>query len=175
MLHPRIIMADEPVSMIDASLRATILDELREITTQYGISLVYITHDLTTAYQVCDDIVILYQGTVAEAGSVERVIRDPQHPYTKLLVSSIPLTDRTGRWGKDEVQAPESTGERTTNGCRFAPRCPSVLETCWASVPPLYRIDPDRAASCFLHREHPALPSEEIGRVLRRPDAASIA
>ena len=83
MLRPKIIMADEPVSMVDASLRATILDELRKINTEFGISLLYITHDLTTAYQVCDNIVILYQGTVAEAGSVERVIRDPKHPYTQ--------------------------------------------------------------------------------------------
>ena len=104
MLRPKIIMADEPVSMVDASLRATILDELRKINTEFGISLLYITHDLTTAYQVCDNIVVLYQGTVAEAGSVERVIRNPKHPYTKLLVSSIPLTDRTQALGRGRAQ-----------------------------------------------------------------------
>jgi len=103
LLRPKVIMADEPVSMVDASLRATILDELRKLNTEFEISLLYITHDLTTAYQVCDDIVVLYQGSVVEAGSVERVIREPKHPYTQLLVSSIPLTDRSKRWGQDEI------------------------------------------------------------------------
>ncbi len=165
LLRPRIIMADEPVSMVDASLRATILDELRKLNTEFGISLLYITHDLTTAYQVCDDIVVLYQGSVAEAGSVERVIREPRHPYTRLLVSSIPDTDRSRRWGEDEVPVPESSAGRTTRGCRFAPRCPHVMDECWTTVPPLYRVDPDRAAACFLHREAPSLPSEGIGAV----------
>jgi len=150
MLRPKIIMADEPVSMVDASLRATILDELRKINTEFGISLLYITHDLTTAYQVCDNIVVLYQGTVAEAGSVERVIRNPQHPYTKLLVSSIPVTDRKKRWGEDDLPIPEGSAGRVTEGCRFAPRCPYVMEECWDVIPPLYLIDPDRAATCFL-------------------------
>jgi peptide/nickel transport system ATP-binding protein len=175
MLRPKIIMADEPVSMVDASLRATILDELRKINTEFGISLLYITHDLTTAYQVCDNIVVLYQGSVAEAGSVEKVIRAPQHPYTKLLVSSIPLTDRTKRWGEDDVKLPESSAGRVTEGCRFAPRCPYVMEECWSTIPPLYQVDPDRVASCFLYKEHEALPSERIGEVFHRVETASVA
>jgi peptide/nickel transport system ATP-binding protein len=175
MLRPKIIMADEPVSMVDASLRATILDELRKINTEFGISLLYITHDLTTAYQVCDNIVVLYQGTVAEAGSVERVIRNPQHPYTKLLVSSIPVTDRTKRWGEDDLPIPEASVGRVTQGCRFAPRCPYVMDECWDTIPPLFRIDPDRAATCFLYKEHEAIPSEGIGEVFHRPQPAAVA
>jgi oligopeptide/dipeptide ABC transporter ATP-binding protein len=175
MLRPKVIMADEPVSMVDASLRATILDELRKINTEFGISLLYITHDLTTAYQVCDNIVVLYQGTVAEAGSVERVIRDPKHPYTKLLVSSIPVTDRTKRWGEDEVRLPEASAGRVTEGCRFAPRCPFVMDECWETIPPLYQVNTDRAASCFLYKEFDAIKSEEIGTVFNRPETASVA
>ncbi len=175
MLRPKIIMADEPVSMVDASLRATILDELRKINTEFGISLLYITHDLTTAYQVCDNIVVLYQGTVAEAGSVERVIRNPQHPYTKLLVSSIPVTDRKKRWGEDDIPIPEASAGRVTDGCRFAPRCPYVMDECWNVIPPLYRIDPDRAATCFLYKQHEALPSERIGEVFHRPQPIAVA
>lgn len=168
MLRPRIIMADEPVSMVDASLRATILDELRKLNTEFGISLVYVTHDLTTAYQVCDNIMVLYQGSVAEAGSVERVIRDPRHPYTQLLVSSIPQTDRTQRWGQDEIPLAEASLRRAVTGCRFAPRCVAVMEECWGAIPPLYRVDDDRAASCYLHKEAPVLPSEGIGQVFHR-------
>ena len=168
LLRPRIIMADEPVSMVDASLRATILDELRKLNTEFEISLLYITHDLTTAYQVCDNIVVLYQGSVAEAGSVEKVIRDPRHPYTQLLVSSIPVTDRTKRWGEDDLPIPEASAGRTTSGCRFAPRCPYAMEECWSQLPPLFRTDDDRVASCFLHKQAPVLPSEGIGDVFRR-------
>jgi oligopeptide/dipeptide ABC transporter ATP-binding protein len=168
MLRPRIIMADEPVSMVDASLRATILDELRKTISEFGISLLYITHDLTTAYQVCDDIVILYQGTISEAGSAERVIRDPKHPYTKLLVSSIPLIDRTKRWGGDELVTAEPPSGRRSDGCPFAPRCPYVMEECWGTMPPLYRPNPNRVASCFLYKEHPAISTEEIGTVFHR-------
>jgi oligopeptide/dipeptide ABC transporter ATP-binding protein len=175
LLRPRIIMADEPVSMVDASLRATILDELRKLNTEFGISLLYITHDLTTAYQICDDIVVLYQGSVAEVGSVERVIRDPQHPYTRLLVSSIPLPDRSRRWGDDDLQVPESSAGRTTDGCRFAPRCPHAMEECWARVPPLFRVDSDRAAACLLHRDAPELASRDVGQVLRAPPDAPAA
>ena len=171
LLRPRIIMADEPVSMVDASLRATILDELRKLNTEFGISLLYITHDLTTAYQVCDNIVVLYQGSVAEAGSVERVIREPKHPYTQLLVSSIPVTDRTQRWGEDELPVPEASAGRVTNGCRFAPRCPYAMEECWSSIPPLFQIDRDRPPRASCTRSTGA-PSERIGEVFHRPQPA---
>ena len=80
MLHPKIIIANEPVSMVDTSLRATILQNLRELDQVHGISILYITHDPPTAYQLADNIVVLYQGRVAESGDVEKVIKDPQHP-----------------------------------------------------------------------------------------------
>ena len=165
LLRPKVIMADEPVSMVDASLRATILDELRTLNRELGISIVYITHDLTTAYQICENIIILYQGSVAEAGSVERVIRDPKHPYTQLLVASIPLPDRNRRWGGDELQIPETALGRTSSGCRFAPRCPHAMEVCWTTAPPKFRLDADRLAACFLYREREAVPSPDVAAV----------
>ncbi len=93
--RPKVVMADEPVSMVDASLRATILSSLRKLKQDFGISILYITHDLTTAYQISENILIMYAGAVVEAGSVEQVIRNPKHPYTQLLVSSIPCRTRT--------------------------------------------------------------------------------
>jgi ABC-type oligopeptide transport system ATPase subunit len=120
LMRPRLIIADEPVSMVDASLRATILDELRTLNRELGISILYITHDLTTAFQICENIVILYQGTVAEAGPVERVIGAPRHPYTQLLVASIPLPDLSRKWGGDELQIPEASVGRVTSGWRPA-------------------------------------------------------
>ena len=91
LLRPRVILADEPVSMVDASLRATILGALRQMTLDLQIPVIYITHDLATAYQIAENIVVLYRGAVVEAGDVELVVKDPRHPYTRLLVGSIPL------------------------------------------------------------------------------------
>src|SRR5262245_3327469 len=98
LLKPRLILADEPVSMVDASLRATILGSLRTINAERGISIVYITHDLATAYQISDRIIVLYRGAVAEAGDVEVVVKRPRHPYTQLLLSSIPLASAERTW-----------------------------------------------------------------------------
>jgi peptide/nickel transport system ATP-binding protein len=92
-IKPRMILADEPVSMIDASLRATVLGSLQRLKEEFGISIVYITHDLATAYQIGDNIIVLYRGAVVEAGSVDLVVRKPNHPYTRLLVGSIPNPD----------------------------------------------------------------------------------
>ncbi|MEZ4635103.1 MAG: ABC transporter ATP-binding protein [Caldilineaceae bacterium] len=90
LLQPRLLVADEPVSMVDASLRATILKSLRKLNEEYKITILYITHDLTTAYHISDYIIILYRGSIMEAGDVDAVIRDPKHPYTQLLIDSIP-------------------------------------------------------------------------------------
>jgi len=99
LLKPRLLIADEPVSMVDASLRANILESLRNLHRDHGVSIIYITHDLTTAYHVADNIIILYKGDVVEKGDVESVIRNPQHRYTQLLVDSIPWPNLDQRWG----------------------------------------------------------------------------
>ncbi len=174
LLRPKLIIADEPVSMVDASLRATILDELQTLNRDLGISIVYITHDLTTAYQICDNIVVLYQGNVTESGSVDRVIGNPKHPYTQLLVSSIPLADRSRSWGGDELEVPEGTQTRTTHGCRFAPRCPHAMEVCWSEPPPKYLLDADRLATCFLYRDRPPSTDPDVSSVFRASGAAPV-
>ena len=175
--QPRVIVADEPVSMVDASLRATILASLQTLQRDFGISIIYITHDLTTAYQICQNIVVLYLGTVAEVGSVERVIRDPKHPYTQLLVSSIPVADRRRRWGEDlapEADAPSGPGG-AQSGCPFAPRCPAVMDLCWQSPPPLFRPDSARATACYLHRQAPVLEAADVATVFDHHDPGSVA
>lgn len=100
LLKPRLLIADEPVSMVDASLRANILESLRNLHKQHGVTIIYITHDLTTAYHVADNIVVLYKGDVVESGDVETVIRNPTHAYTRLLVDSIPWPDLNKKWGE---------------------------------------------------------------------------
>jgi len=123
LLQPRLIIADEPVSMVDASLRATILESLKKLHTDFGISFLYITHDLTTAYQICDQIIVLYRGSVAEVGDVDMVIKDPRHPYSKLLISSIPEPDVDTRWDDDQALPSRVEGLRGNGrGCLFADR-----------------------------------------------------
>jgi peptide/nickel transport system ATP-binding protein len=103
LLKPRLIVADEPVSMVDASLRAMILDIMMRLRDEQGISFLYITHDLSTAYQVSDDICILYRGAVVEQGNAQQVIEDPRHEYSRLLISSIPVPDPTVKWDTSVV------------------------------------------------------------------------
>ncbi len=103
MLRPRVIVADEPVSMVDASLRATILQNLHALTVEHGISLLYVTHDLATAYQVADRVAVMQNGVVVEEGAAEQVIGAPRHPYTQALVAAIPPADPTISWGLEDA------------------------------------------------------------------------
>jgi peptide/nickel transport system ATP-binding protein len=168
LLRPRLIIADEPVSMIDASLRATVLGSLRQLNREFGISIVYITHDLTTAYQISDNIIVLYRGSVAEVGDVRLVVRQPQHPYTRLLVGSIPLPNLQRRWS---AEAPPALTVKATDGprCKFVDRCPSASAGCTTRVPGLYRTDDHRAAACFLYEGSPLVRPEEMDTVLVEP------
>jgi peptide/nickel transport system ATP-binding protein len=158
LLNPKVILADEPVSMVDASLRATILESLMKLKRELDISLIYITHDLTTAYQISENIYILYRGSVAEVGSVEKVIKDPQHPYTRLLISSIPLPDPDQAWGGEvdieRKAAAARSSNHKTHGCKFANRCPFVMAECHEKHPPLYRTNEDRAVACYLYKDN---------------------
>lgn len=166
LLRPRVIIADEPVSMIDASLRATVIESLRDLNRQFGISLIYITHDLTTAYQLSENIVVLYRGAVAEVGDVERVVKEPEHPYTRLLIGSIPRPDPKHHWGIKE-NVPDSTGKGGAGqqGCHFADRCPKVMQICREKTPPLYQTAPHRATACHLYNESPVVGSETLNHI----------
>ena len=141
LLKPRIIVADEPVSMVDASLRATILESLLSAHEALGISVIYITHDLTTAYQLSEHILMMYGGNVVEAGDVDLVIKAPQHPYTQLLVDSIPLPNPKLQWGQRELQPRTLNSQASATGCRFADRCPQVMDVCHTQTPPFFQTN----------------------------------
>jgi ABC-type oligopeptide transport system ATPase subunit len=196
LMRPRLIIADEPVSMVDASLRATILESLSRLNREYGMSIIYITHDLATAYQISDNIIVLYRGLVAEAGDVDHVVREPRHPYTQLLIQSVPRPDPKRAWGSALSSAPEASdgvsqvqvevdgavgvvptaaavkaaarahGGHLLTGCPFADRCPHVMPICRESPPPLYKVDASRVATCFLYQDREALPSERLYEIM---------
>lgn len=167
LLRPTLLVADEPVSMVDASLRATILESLKKLNQEYGISILYITHDLTTAYHISDYIVVLYSGAVMEVGSIDKVIKDPRHPYTRLLIDSIPWPDINLRWGTSQLQAKEGDF-KAAHGCRFAARCPFVMAKCRENFPPLFQVDADRAASCYLYEENHTMSRDDISHLFAR-------
>jgi peptide/nickel transport system ATP-binding protein len=155
MVSPKLIVADEPVSMVDASLRASILDVMIRLKEEIGISFLYITHDLSTAYQIGDQIYILYQGAIAEKGNTIKVIDHPHHPYVQLLVDSVPVPDPDVKWnGEITLPSEEEMRSSVHSGCRFYPRCPHRMDRCLEAQPPLYKIDEvDHQASCYLYAE----------------------
>lgn len=150
---PKLLIADEPVSMVDASLRMSIVNLFKELTDEFGVSVLYITHDLATAYYMCDRIAIMFRGNIVEIGSVEQVLIDPKHPYTQLLRESIPEADPNKRWSERINLSELETEEYLRVGCKFAGRCPHVKEVCKTEVPPDVQIG-EVQVKCFLYTEN---------------------
>ena len=132
---PSLLMADEPVSMVDASLRMSIVNLFKKLKDEFGLSVLYITHDLATAYYVSERIAIMFRGNVIEAGPVEAVLTTPKHPYTKLLKESVPQADPKRRWIEEIVLSDTEYEEYSRGGCKFAGRCPFVKEICKREMP----------------------------------------
>lgn len=165
LLKPKLIIADEPVSMVDASLRATILGNLQELNEKFGISIIYITHDLATGFQISHNMIVLYHGAVSEAGDVSRVVQAPQHPYTQLLMNSIPLAVPERMWHRDNTPPPTKPAA-DFQGCKFANRCPHVMDRCQTQQPPLYQTEDRRVVSCYLYQENaPTLDTAGLEKV----------
>jgi peptide/nickel transport system ATP-binding protein len=133
--NPKLIIADEPVSMVDASLRMSIVNLFKKLRDDLGVSILYITHDLATAYYVSDRIAIMFRGNIVEMGTVEEVLMHPKHPYTRLLRDSIPQADPRRRWSDSVSLAELEHDEYLRQGCKFAGRCPLVMPKCKTQVP----------------------------------------
>ena len=139
--NPTLLIADEPVSMVDASLRMSIVNLFKTLKEEFGMSVLYITHDLATAYYVSDRIAIMFRGNIVEMGSVEQVLMAPKHPYTKLLRDSIPEADPKKRWTTTVTLADLEHEEYLRKGCRFAGRCSLVMDICKHKVPADIYVD----------------------------------
>jgi peptide/nickel transport system ATP-binding protein len=148
--NPTLLIADEPVSMVDASLRMSIVNLFKKLKEQFGMSVLYITHDLATAYYVSDRIAIMFRGNIVEMGTVEQVLMNPRHPYTQLLRDSIPQADPKLRW-QGTVNLNETEQEEyLKQGCRFAGRCPKVMDICKHVVPADIQVE-DVLVKCHLY------------------------
>ena len=145
--RPKLIVADEPVSMIDASLRMNIVNLFLELKERYKVSFVYITHDLSTAYYVSDYIGIMYRGSVVEYGPSEQILTDSVHPYTELLLDSVPTVDH--KWQRNITLPDIELKEFQARACKFAKRCKYVQPICEQNVPPLVQVSDERQALCY--------------------------
>ncbi len=149
-LHPELLIADEPVSMLDVSVRAEILNLLRELRQKRGISLIFITHDLSTVAYFADRIAVMYLGRIVEIGPTKSVLQNPQHPYTKALLSVIPVPNPRLRRQRVILQGETPNPVNMPTGCRFHPRCPVAIDKCKQIDPRLTPIANAHEAACVL-------------------------
>jgi peptide/nickel transport system ATP-binding protein len=145
--RPKLIVADEPVSMIDASLRMNIVNMFVSLKEKYNVSFIYITHDLSTAYYMSDYVAIMYRGNVIEYGSSDRILTNPLHPYTELLLNSVPTGGK--KWERNLKLPDIELQEYQNTACKFANRCPFVQTVCRLHKPPLVQIQSEREVLCF--------------------------
>ena len=147
-IRPKIIIADEPVSMLDVSIRAEILELMKEIQKKNNISYIYITHDLATAKYFGQNIIILYLGKIMEAGSINQVLMRPRHPYTQALIDAISEPNPDNLYKEKIIRINEPIDIDPFTGCRFRARCPYAIEKC-KETPPL-ELNDGRKVACFV-------------------------
>ena len=169
-LEPDFLIADEPVSMLDVSVQAGILNLLRTLVDELNIGLLYVTHDLSTMRHICDEVAIMYVGKVVEHGPTEEVLTRPQHPYAKALVAAVPVPDPRYRRDRVALQGEVPSAVDPPPGCRFASRCPQVMDVCRRETPAL-RVPPGgaQAVACYLFHD----ASEDGARDRRAVPAGS--
>lgn len=150
-VKPELIVADEPVSMLDVSIRAQILQTLIDLRDKHNLALLFITHDLPLAWLIADRIAVMYLGRVVEIGSADDITLNPRHPYTNALRNATPQVHRdSGSDGIQALQGEVPSAARVPQGCRFHPRCPLAFDRCYKESPPATIVGPQHMAACWL-------------------------
>jgi len=160
-LRPHLIVADEPVSMLDASVRIEILQLLRGLQERHHLSLIYVTHDLSTVRYFCERAMVMYGARIVEQGPIRDLLREPRHPYTQALLAAIPDPDPENATRTRVVPPGEPPSLlRPPSGCRFHPRCPAFMPgTCDEQVPPDFEPSPGHRVACWLYDGQPRPPA----------------
>lgn len=148
---PLLIIADEPVSSLDVSVQAQILNLLREIHEKMNLSMIFISHDLSVVRYISDDIAVMYQGKIVEKGTCDQLFSNPLHPYTKMLLSAVPVADPSESfYAKVDIDN-EFIPEETENGCLYSNRCPFIMDICKEAEPALETVDNNSNHECACH------------------------
>jgi len=148
-VDPEVILADEPISMLDVSVRLGILNLMADLKDKHGISFMYITHDIATARYFAEKTAVMYVGHMVEWGASDNVTQTPKHPYTQLLLSAVPEAGKSGRRDLGAKKGEIPLWRPTSKGCPFVARCPRVLDKCSASFPPITKINDDHFLRCY--------------------------
>jgi len=150
LVKPKLLIADEAVSMLDASTRIDVLNLLGDFRDRYGTSVLFVTHDLALGYYISDSTIIMYRGTIVEMGDTERVFHNPLHPYTKMLLESVP--DLNVKWEFRGIEPEKEEGAvYSIQGCRYAPRCPKARDVCFKVRPKLVEVERNHWVACHLY------------------------
>jgi peptide/nickel transport system ATP-binding protein len=149
-VEPEVMLADEPVSMLDVSIRLGILNLMAQLRDEQNIAFLYVTHDIASARYFADDILVMYAGHMVEGAASEELIVDPKHPYTQLLLSAVPDPSRGLRTSELEVKGEIPDLTELGAGCPFAPRCSHVMDKCRQAMPPKTKLSDSRWVRCYL-------------------------
>ena len=149
--NPRFIIADEPVASLDVSIRAGILNLLKDLKRKFNLTCLFISHDLSVINYMCDRIMVMYLGKIVETAKSRDLFRDPLHPYTKALISSIPIPDPTVRRERIILPGTVPSPINPPSGCRFHPRCMHAFEKCKTTSPKLIEVKKDHFVACHLY------------------------
>lgn len=150
-LEPQLIIADEPVSALDVSIQAQILNLMKDLQAKFGLTYIFISHDLSVIEHVCDRIAVMYLGKIVELASREELFANPKHPYTRALIGAIPRIGEGKKRFRRSLGGEVPSPMNPPTGCHFHPRCPSVMERCRREAPALIGVGKDHMASCFLN------------------------
>ena len=162
-VRPDVLIADEPVSMLDVSIRLGVLNLLADLRDREGLAILYVTHDIASARYLADTIAVMYAGRIVESGPAVQLTDSPQHPYTQLLLSAAPDPDRTEPPSVAGRGAPPSLVD-PPSGCRFHPRCPFAMDVCKTTVPPAIAVGNGQSSACWLNTDR-----EESAETAARP------
>ncbi len=148
--NPEFIVADEPIAMADVSVRALILELMKQLKAEFNLTYLFITHDLATAKYLCDRIAIMYLGRIVEIGTRDELFRHPHHPYTKALLKAVPVPDPRQRRTEEVARGEIPSAIHPPPGCHFHPRCPVAMPACREGRPPLKKIGSGHQSACLL-------------------------
>jgi peptide/nickel transport system ATP-binding protein len=159
-VRPQVVIADEPISMLDVSIRIGILNLMLDLKREHELAFLYVTHDLASARYVADDVLVLYAGQIVEQGPADEVLSNPLHPYTRLLLASVPDPSAPGRPDIEVRKGLAAAAVDPADACRFVARCPLAIDVCSRVTPPLVEVRPQQSARCHVTAPSPAVREE---------------